>query len=142
MKKYIVGLLALASFSSFGSTIEHENCKLYGAFYDSDLNMILEDKGYYLYAGSIRPNTLNLEINSNSEAFDSHPLSVMACPAQNEQWAKFSDYAFIERFDGKDFFTLAKEKTSYQACLQSGGVIKTKRSLKRLLKSLPNCEVK
>jgi hypothetical protein len=142
MNKIFIGFFALVSASSFASTIKHENCKLYGAFYDSELNMILENKGYSLYAGEIQDNTLNLEIDSNSEAFDAHPLSVMACPAQNEKWAKFTNFASIQRFDGNNFFTLAKEKTNYQACLQSGGEGKAKSSMKRLLKNLPDCEVK
>lgn len=142
MKKIICGVLALTSLTGFASTIKHENCKLNGAFYNSELNMILEDKGYTLYAGKMEPGTLNLDIDSDSKIFDSHPLSVMACPAQDEKWAKFTDYAFIQRFDGSNFFTVAQEETSYQACLQSGGEGKAERSIKRLLRKLPDCEVK
>lgn len=123
------------------STIKHENCKLNGSFQNSELNMILGRKGYILYSGKIDQNTLNLETDSDSDTFDSHPLSV-ACSAQNEQWAKFTDYASIQRYDGSNFFTLAQAKTHYQACLQSGGEGKADRSMKRLLNKLPNCEIK
>ena len=142
MKKLLIGMFVLVSASSFGSTIKHQNCKLNGAFYNSELNMILEGKGYTLYTGQIEPGTLNLDIESDSKTFDSHPLSVMACPVQGEKWAKFTDYASIQRSDGTNFFTVAQEETSYQACLQSGGEGKAERSIKRLLRNLPDCEVK
>jgi hypothetical protein len=142
MKTIITGMMALISISAFAKTIKHENCRLHGGFYNSELNMILENKGYTLYSGKIEQNTLNLEIDSDSEEFESHPLSVMACPAQNEKWTKFTDYASVARFDGQNFYTLAQENTNYQACLQSGGEGKAYRSIKRLLNNLPDCEIK
>ncbi len=141
MKFIIIGLMYLTTFSAFTATLTHENCRLNGAFHNNELNMILENKGYTLYVGKIEKNTLYLHINSGAREYDSHPFSVLACQAQDEKWARFTNYASIHRFDGTYFLKVAQGKTNYRACLQSGGEWKSERSMKRLLRSLPDCEL-
>jgi hypothetical protein len=143
MKKIIIGLLSIISISSFAKTIQHDSCRLFTGFVDQELIMILENKGYEIYySDKLESNSLLLRTSTVTSIFDSHPLSVMACPAQHEKWTKFKDIATIYRFDGAAYMMLATDDTTYQACQQSGGVKKSERSIKRLLRKLPNCEIK
>ena len=143
MKIKIVLLLGLVSLSSFADTIRHENCRLNGGFRDSELNMILENKGYTLYRGKIEENTLDLSTETSSEPtyVFSGALQPIVCPGR-DTFVKRTKVARISRFDGKNYFTQARTESSYYACYQTESGDKGLRNTKAVLKKLPDCELK
>lgn len=142
MKKLLIGFLAIMSATAFSKTIEHSDCRLFTDNAGHELSQSLEKKGYVTYS-SERPenNSLIFHLSTIANTLESHPLSVL-CPGQSEKWAQFEYIAYIVDFDGAGHMVLASERSSYQACQQSGGDKKSERALKRILKSLPDCQIK
>ena len=138
MKKTLMALIALCSFSVYAETIKHRDCRLNitDVVLTDRAQIDLQKKGYALFDSNVEVGTLNLNINGDGKYFENESGWIMD---------KTTYQISISDVSASGDFTIFESSTSYSTEWQERGqelVKKDTRAINKLLKRIPKCVIK